>query len=124
MVPAALPAFSAPTGVSVVPSLATSAAESSAAAGAAKAAPNASATIDFLVMNDMDAPPRFIVPLPNPLPRERERTWEAVSRLLSERIADHQGIKVAVFDGVGARGEARRLARRDHRGSHGNVGAA
>jgi len=43
IVPAALPFFSAPMGVSVVPSFATSAAERSAAAGVAIAAPIASA---------------------------------------------------------------------------------
>ncbi len=48
IVPAALPAFSAPRGVSVVPSLARSAAESSAAAGTANAAPTASAAQDFV----------------------------------------------------------------------------
>src|SRR6202162_2238702 len=101
IVPAALPAFSAPTGVSVVPSLATSADDSSAGAGAANAAPTARTAHDFFEMNNMN----FLLvvgPSPNPLPRERERTWETVSRLVSERVADGYGIEIAIFKGIGA----------------------
>ena len=53
MVPAALPAFSAPTGVSVVPSFAMSAADISAAAGRAKAAPTARNAVAFFEMANM-----------------------------------------------------------------------
>jgi hypothetical protein len=53
MVPAALPAFSPPNGVSVVPSLPMSAAESSAAAGVANAAPIASTASLSLVVASM-----------------------------------------------------------------------
>src|SRR5438132_11998702 len=83
IVPAALPAFSAPTGVNVVPSLARSAAESSAAAGTANVAPNARAAIDFL---------------------------ESIGFSL-ERIADAERIEVAILERVRARAEARRLPR-------------
>ena len=55
MVPAALPAFSAPTGVRVVPSLAMSAADISAAAGMARAAPTASSAADFFGIGNMGA---------------------------------------------------------------------
>ena len=53
IVPAAFAAFSAPIGESVLPSLATSAAESSAAAGMARAAPTASAAQDVFEFTDM-----------------------------------------------------------------------
>src|SRR5438445_2873853 len=94
IVPAALPAFSAPSGVNVVPSLARSAAESSAAAGTANVAPNARAAIDFL---------------------------ESIGFSL-ERIADAERIEVAVLERVRARAEARRLSR--PRGRTQRVGAA
>src|SRR5882724_8038629 len=100
MVPAALPAFSAPTGVSVVPSLARSAAESSAAQGTAIAMPAASASQDLIDMTAMVSPRVFIL-------------W-------SERIAERDGIEVAVLERVRGRAEARGL-----RGRHAaHVGAA
>src|SRR5207237_2039010 len=86
--PAALPAYSAPTGVNVVPSLARSAAESSAVAGTANVAPNARAAIDFL---------------------------ESIGFSL-ERIADAERIEIAILEGVRARAEARGLSRGNRRG--------
>src|SRR5258708_4932901 len=71
MVPAALPAFSAPTGVSVVPSLARSAAESSAAAGAANAAPTASARNEVLRLENMFVTPPSLLTLSPTLSQRR-----------------------------------------------------
>src|SRR5579859_6239175 len=87
IVPAALPAFSAPSGVSVVPSLARSEAESSAAAGSASMAPSARTAIDCV---------------------------ESIGFSL-ERIADAERIEIAVLERVGARAEARALPRSGRR---------
>src|SRR5713226_6200236 len=87
IVPAALPAFSAPSGVNVVPSLERSAADSSAAAGTVNVAPNARAASDFL---------------------------ESIGFSL-ERIADAERIEVAVLERVRARAEARGLSRTGRR---------
>src|SRR6476469_4150375 len=90
MVPAALPAFSAPMGVSVVPSWARSAWPSSAAAGAAKAAATARAAIDLL----------FSI----------SSSLYFFARGL-ERVAHGERIEVAVLERVGARAPARGLPR-------------
>src|SRR5450755_4384096 len=96
MVPAALPAFSAPMGVSVVPSLARSLAESSAAAGSVKATPTASAAHVFFEVTDMFSLLVFIF-------------W-GESRL--ERIAHAERIEVPVLEWIRARAEARGLGGR------------
>src|SRR6185503_19051513 len=101
MVPAALPAFSAPVIVRVVHSLASSAAESSAAAGVASTAPTASAAQVFLVMNPNVAPPVIGVGVRGCLVAP------------SERIAHGNRVEVAILEGVRARAPARGLPRRD-----------
>src|ERR1700681_1064262 len=107
MVPAALPAFSAPIGVRVVPSLARSLAESSAAAGSVKATPAASAAHVFLDFTDMLSLLVFIL---------------VESRL--ERIAHAERIEVPVRKGVRARAEVRRLRGRHARHVGAAIGAA
>src|SRR5690348_2020664 len=103
MVPAALPAFSAPIGVSVVPSFARSAAESSARTGKVAAAMARTAQVFF----DM---------------------WSLLVFVLLggglERIAHAHRIEVAVLERVGARAPAGRLPGRDARALRRLVGAA
>src|SRR5256885_15082648 len=98
IVPAALPAFSAPKGVSVVPSLARSADDSSAEAFSATAAPTPSASRVLVVLKAMES--------------------------LLERVADAERIEVAVLERVRGRAEARRLSRRYRAGRGAHVGAA
>src|SRR6185437_6151783 len=105
MVPAALPAFSAPMGVSVVPSFASSDAVSCAEAGSARAAPTAIAAQVFVEFIS------FLLCL----------VW---GRRASERIAHGDRVEVAVLERIGARAEARGLAGRDGASRRRLVGAA
>src|SRR3954471_18010669 len=105
IVPPALPAFSAPIGVSVVPSFARSLAESSAAAGAASAAPATSAAQVFLVIN-------MVLLL-------FSSSWRAL-----ERIAHAERIEIAVLERVGAGAPACGLPRGDAAAGRRRIGAA
>src|SRR5688572_11881977 len=99
----ALPAFSPPSGVSVVPSLPMSAADSSAAAGAANKAATASAAQDL----------RWIMELLLDVFMGR-----------SERVAHAHRPEVAVLERVGRAAPAGRLAGRDGAGRRVGIRAA
>src|SRR6185436_3356742 len=105
MVPAALPAFSPPSGVSVVPSLFRSAAESSAAAGVANAAATASAARDFGCLANMVLLLWVFSNLERIAHAEREEV--AILQRVGRR-AERGGLRGrhAVRDGVGAAIEA------------------
>src|SRR6185436_15599913 len=98
MVPAALPAFSPPRGVRVVPSLARSAAESSAAAGNAMAQPAESRSAAFLEVNFMS--------------------------FLLERVAHAERVEIPVAQRVRIGAPRSALARRDGAARRRRVGAA